>query len=73
MPQSNSSRKSSWQADQNIDSLNHLLSVTDFYANLISNAGAHTAKDAMKTVAKVIEKDGLHIVSGETSQHEEPP
>lgn len=71
MPQMDSGRKLSWlEADQQYDSLNNLISVTDFYGNLISSAGAHTAKDAMKIVAIDIEKDGLHIGPGE---HGEPP
>ena len=73
MPQMVFGKKPSWQTDRQYDSLNNLLSVTDFYGNLVSNAGAHTAKDAMKIVAKDIEKDGLHIAPEETLQHGEPP
>jgi hypothetical protein len=47
--------------------------VTNFYGNLIAASGAHTAKDAMKIVAKEIEKDGLHLGTADVGQHEEPP
>jgi hypothetical protein len=55
------SRRASWQSDDTSKNLAHLLSVTDFYGSLIAQAGAHSAKDAMKIVTKEIEKDGLHL------------
>jgi len=67
------SRRSSWQSDDTSKTLTHLLSVTDFYGNLIAEAGAQTAKDAMKIVAKEIEKDGLHLGATGVWEHEVPP
>lgn len=66
------SRRASWQSDETSKTLAHLLSVTDFYGNLIAQAGAHTAKDAMKIVAKDIEKDGLHLGTTADGQSEPP-
>jgi len=67
------SRRASWQSDNTSKTLIHLLSVTDFYGNLIAQAGAHTAKAAMKVVASEIERDGLYHGTGEVREHEEPP
>jgi len=67
------SRRASWQSDNTSKTLMHLLSVTDFYGNLIAQAGAHTAKAAMKVVASEIERDGLYHGTGEVREHEEPP
>jgi hypothetical protein len=67
------SRRSSWQSDDTSKTLTRLLSVTDFYGSLIAKAGAQTAKDAMKIVAKEIEKDGLHLGTADAWEHEEPP
>jgi len=66
-------RRASWQSDNTTKTLAHLLSVTDFYGNLIAQAGAYTAKDAMKIVANDIEKDGLHLGTADAWEHEEPP
>jgi hypothetical protein len=46
--------------------------VTGFYGNLIAQTGAHTAKDAMKIVAKEVEKDGLYVGTKDMQEHEEP-
>jgi isocitrate lyase len=72
MPQVPSSRRASWQSDDTTRALAHLLSVTGFYSNLIAQTGAHTAKDAMKIVAKEVEKDGLHVGTKDMQEHEEP-
>lgn len=73
MPQISGNRRASWQSDDTTRALAHLLSVTDFYGNLIAQAGTHTAKDAMKVVAKEVEKDGLHAGTRDALEHEEPP
>jgi len=72
MPQVPLSRRASFQSDDTTKALAHLLSVTDFYGNLISQTGAYTAKDAMKIVAEEVEKDGLHV-GNVMQEHEEPP
>jgi hypothetical protein len=67
------SRRASWQSDDTSKTLTHLVSVTDFYVNLIARTGAQTAKDAMKAVAKEIEKDGLYLGTTDIREQEEPP
>lgn len=72
VPQAAANRRALWQTDDATKALTHLLSTTDFYTNLIALAGVQTAKDAMKIVAKEIEKDGLHSNTTEDQQHEAP-
>ncbi|KZP25398.1 hypothetical protein FIBSPDRAFT_1041539 [Athelia psychrophila] len=69
---STSSRRASWQTDDAVKALNHLISVTDHYEQMVASAGPQSAKQAMRLVAKSIENDGLHIGPGELLQSEEP-
>jgi predicted TIM-barrel fold metal-dependent hydrolase len=66
-------RRASWQSDDTAKKLARLLSVTDFYGNLVAQASAQTAKDAMKIVAQEIEKDGLRLGTTDISEYEQPP
>jgi hypothetical protein len=37
-----------------------MITVAEFYGEVIAKANAQTAKGALRTVAKEIDKDGLH-------------
>ncbi|KAH7927264.1 hypothetical protein BV22DRAFT_1032014 [Leucogyrophana mollusca] len=55
-----SDRRVSFRSDSTTKALSRLFSVVGFYENLIATAGVQTAKEAIRVVAKDIEKDGLH-------------
>jgi hypothetical protein len=61
----------SWVADPR-ELLSHILSVTEFYEDKVERAGAVSAKDAMRVVAREIDADGLFGVK-ESPEIEEPP
>lgn len=47
-------------SEQPTDVLVYILGITTFYEDIVAKAGARTAKEAMRCVAKSIEGDGLH-------------
>ncbi|KAF8846038.1 hypothetical protein BDN67DRAFT_12014 [Paxillus ammoniavirescens] len=65
-------RRISLRSESASKSLQHLLSVVSYYEGQISTATARTAKDSLRVVAKLIEKDGLHGVN-DTYGNEDPP
>ncbi|KIJ66287.1 hypothetical protein HYDPIDRAFT_174431 [Hydnomerulius pinastri MD-312] len=65
-------RRKSLRSDSASKSLKHLLSVVSYYEGQISATTTRTAKDALRVVAKLIEKDGLHGVS-DSHDTEDPP
>ncbi|KAF7979433.1 hypothetical protein HWV62_42574 [Athelia sp. TMB] len=67
-----SNRRSSWQPDEVVKALNHLILVTDHYAKLVAGADSRSAKQAIKLVARSIENDGLYLGPGEHLEFEEP-
>ena len=67
-----SNRRSSWQPDDAVKALNHLILVADHYAKLVAGTDSRSAKQAMKLVAKSIENDGLYLGPGEHLEFEEP-
>ncbi|KAF9245790.1 hypothetical protein BU15DRAFT_85478 [Melanogaster broomeanus] len=65
-------QRRSLRSDSASKSLKHLLSVTSYYEGQISATTARTAKDSLRVVAKLMEKDGLHDVN-DTHDNEDPP
>lgn len=72
LPRTTSHRRPSWVSEHPADTLAHILTVTDFYEAKIRLAGARSAKDAMRVVAKEIEAEGLHQVAN-SQEIEDPP
>ena len=56
------SSKSSLGKDPIEDTLSHIISVADFYADKVENAGVinGNANDVMKIIAREIEANGVH-------------
>lgn len=71
LPGSANEQRGSWITEQPTDTLAYILEITAFYEDRISKAGARTAKEAMRVVAKEIEADGLH--GAKISREMEPP
>ncbi|KAF9225457.1 hypothetical protein BS17DRAFT_599432 [Gyrodon lividus] len=65
-------RRTSLRSESASKSLKHLLSVVSYYEGQISGTTARTAKDSLRVVAKLIEKDGLHGVN-DTRDNEDLP
>ena len=53
----------SLRSDAASKALQHMLSVVSYYEGQLSATPASTAKHALRTVAKLIEKDGLYGAS----------
>lgn len=63
--------KSSLRSDAASKALRHLLSVASYYEDQLSATSTSTAKDALRTLARLIEKDGLYGANG-VREAEEP-
>lgn len=64
-------RRESWGVTRPFELLNDIINITEFYEGKITEAGARTAKDAMKAVSREIEADGIHGMK-ETREMEPP-
>jgi len=64
--------KASLRSDAASKALRHLLSVVSHYEGQLSVTSTGTAKDALRTVARLIEKDGLYGAN-DVREAEEPP
>lgn len=71
LPQILPNRRASVRSDDTSKVLGHMLSVVNFYSNLIARAGSQSAKEAMKVVAKDVEKDGIFLGSEDSQEPEE--
>ncbi|EGO31042.1 hypothetical protein SERLADRAFT_344288, partial [Serpula lacrymans var. lacrymans S7.9] len=72
MPIAPSNRRASMRSDSAGKALAHLLLVVEFYENKLTAAGSKTATDAMRVVAREIEKEGLHGVDS-SQETDDPP
>jgi hypothetical protein len=55
-------------SDQFKEHLARVLDVIQFYEGKVQKTGARSAKDAMRTVAREIEQEGLHGVKDSESE-----
>ncbi|KAJ3568594.1 hypothetical protein NP233_g5615 [Leucocoprinus birnbaumii] len=64
--------RTAWISNRtNEERLNNIMDTASFYEKKVSDAGARTAKDALRIVAQEIESEGLHGVK--TTFDSEPP
>ncbi|KAH7886115.1 hypothetical protein F5I97DRAFT_2025897 [Phlebopus sp. FC_14] len=65
-------RRVSLRSDSATKSLKHVLSVVSYYEGQLSATSVRSAEDALRVVAKLIEKDGLDIVCDSQDREDEP-